>query len=605
MRRLFIIILIVSVFSRFAEAQEEEQVVFSSPGGFYENVFQLQLTNVNPDNHIRYTTNGNRPTASSPLYTESLVLNEEMYSKSDIYTIVNCPPDHFFHVDSVQHCIIIRAAVFDENDSCVSETVTNSYFINELGCDTHGLPVVSLCADSLDLFDYYTGIFIPGFHYNPHNPYLTGNYFMKGDEWERVINFEFYETDNEGINQVVGLRTHGNQQRWKSQKGMKIYAREEYGVKRLYYKFFETIPNESFKHILLRAFMGSWLGAGCNDYICGRIAEPLDFESLASRPAVLFLNGEYWGIYFISERPDERFLHDHLGVDKDSVNIMYGWHGEVDCGSPDDFLEFYHWMEHADLTQDDQYAYAESKIDMNNFIDYYIFEMFCGNRDWSNNNVRIWQVGNGKFRWIFYDGDSCFTYLDFDVFANAVYVGTEQYPSSTKSTLFFRRLYENEDFRQRFEERFVELASTTFACNNTLPVYNYIKNTLDGEVSNQSSRFGSPPSNHTLWVNYSMYLVNRFLNQRPEQIIDQLYGFLSVDEPLSEDVVIYPNPTNDIIRIQSDVVGCEIYDIVGKCVISVPTNVEEIHITNLQSGVYIIRLFMPNGNVVTKKIIKE
>ena len=188
----------------------------------------------------------------------------------------------------MQHCIIIRAAVFDENDSCVSETVTNSYFINELGCDTHGLPVVSLCADSLDLFDYYTGIFIPGFHYNPHNPYLTGNYFMKGDEWERVINFEFYETDNEGINQVVGLRTHGNQQRWKSQKGMKIYAREEYGVKRLYYKFFETIPNESFKHILLRAFMGSWLGAGCNDYICGRIAEPLDFESLASRPAVLF-----------------------------------------------------------------------------------------------------------------------------------------------------------------------------------------------------------------------------------------------------------------------------------------------------------------------------
>ena len=273
-----------------------DTVYFSASGGFYDNVLQLELSNINSNCHIHYTTNGNRPSAQSALYTEPLVLNESMYSKSDIYTIVNCPAEHFFPVDSVRHCIVVRAAVFDENDSCVSSIVTNSYFIGELGCDTHGLPAVSLCADSLDLFDYYTGILIPGFYYNPNNPYLTGNYFMKGREWERIINFEFYETDNEGLNQTVGLRTHGNQMRWKSQKGMKIYAREEYGKKRLRYKFFETIPNKSFKHLLLRPFMSSWLGAGCNDYVCGRLAETLDFESLASRPAVLFLNGEYWGI---------------------------------------------------------------------------------------------------------------------------------------------------------------------------------------------------------------------------------------------------------------------------------------------------------------------
>ena len=289
MKKLIIFILALTVFSNIIEAQDTEEVTFSAPGGFYENVFSLQLSNVDPNNHIRYTINGNRPTAQSTLYTESLVLNEEMYSHSDIYTIVNCPPNHFYLPTSIEHCIIIRAAVFDENDSCVSAVATNSYIINELGCDTHGLPVISLCADSLDLFDYYTGIFIPGVNYNQNSPYLTGNYFMKGDEWERVINFEFYETDNQGLNQVVGLRTHGNQQRWKSQKGMKIYAREEYGVKRLNYKFFETIPNESFKHLILRAFTSSWIGMGCNDYICGRLAEPLDFESLASRPAVLFL----------------------------------------------------------------------------------------------------------------------------------------------------------------------------------------------------------------------------------------------------------------------------------------------------------------------------
>lgn len=189
---------------------QNDTVVFSANGGFYDDVFALHLFSINTQNHIRYTTNGNRPTAQSSLYEEPLLLDYSKYSRSDIYTILNCPEQDFFLPDSIQHCIVIRAAAFDENDSCVSQVVTNSYFIKALGCDTHGLPAISLCADSLDLFDDTIGIFVPGVHYNPLNPYGTGNYFMKGREWERVSNIEFYEIgDNAGINQLVGLRTHG------------------------------------------------------------------------------------------------------------------------------------------------------------------------------------------------------------------------------------------------------------------------------------------------------------------------------------------------------------------------------------------------------------
>lgn len=69
--------------------------------------FSLELFNYYPQNHIRYTTNGNRPTAQSPLYDEPLILDENLYSKSDIYTIVNCPEIQFYLLDSVQHCIVI------------------------------------------------------------------------------------------------------------------------------------------------------------------------------------------------------------------------------------------------------------------------------------------------------------------------------------------------------------------------------------------------------------------------------------------------------------------------------------------------------------------
>ena len=227
---------------------QSEKVLFSIPGGFYEDSFQITLECFYPNHHIHYTTNGNSPTASSTLYTEPLTLSKDLHSTSDIYTIVNCIPSYFHPTDSVMHCIVIRAAVFDENDSCVSEVATNSYFIHSLGCDTHGLPVLSIATDSLSLFDYENGIFIPGIHYDPSDSTHTGNYCETGRAWERLANMEFYESDNSGINQQCGLRTHGGASRWYQQKGLKLYAREEYGKKKFHHNFFPNITIDKFKH---------------------------------------------------------------------------------------------------------------------------------------------------------------------------------------------------------------------------------------------------------------------------------------------------------------------------------------------------------------------
>ena len=316
--RKYLFSIVFALFVVLGAKAQNDTVLFSVKGGFYENVFALQLSRNNPQNHIHYTTNGNCPTAQSPLYTEPLVLDARLYSKSDIYTILNCPEQEFFLPDSVRHCIVIRAAVFDENDNCVSQVMTNSYFISALGCDTHGLPAVSVCADSLDLFDYERGIFVPGIYFDTLYPYFTGNYFMRGLEWERVCNFEYYELNNTGINQQVGLRTHGKKARYQGQKGMKIYAREEYGKKRIKHRFFENIPLDDFKHLCLKPYMSAWNGSGSKDYIMSRIAQHVNVESPSSRACVLFLNGEYWGLYYVAEKPDERFLEDHLDINIDS-----------------------------------------------------------------------------------------------------------------------------------------------------------------------------------------------------------------------------------------------------------------------------------------------
>ena len=592
--------LIIFVFCLVSlSAMAQWQVLFSANGGFYEETFELEMFSTYPQGHIRYTTNGNRPTAQSRQYVEPLVLDESLYSKSDIYTIVNCPEQEFFLPDSIRHCIVIRAAVFDENDSCISPVATNSYIIRALGCDTHGLPVVSLCADSLDLFDYERGIMVPGINFDSLNPYYSGNYFMKGREWERLSNIEFYEFDNTGINQLVGLRTHGKQSRWRSQKGMNIFAREEYGNKRLRHRFFETIPLDNFKHLSLKPYMSSWNGSGCKDYITGRMAEHLDVESLASRPLVLFLNGEYWGIYYVSEKPDERFLEDHYGIDIEAVSIINIWY-ELECGILNGYYSIYTWLETADLSDDEQYAYAEAHIDIANFIDYYVLELFANNADWPAYNVRMWQLGNGKWRWIFFDGDACLEYMDFDVFANAVYDGDNGYPSNRIATLFFRRLLENAQFRLRFQQRFNELVSTVFAYENTKPYFDYIKLKLQPEVPNQMERFGSPPSSMAEWELYCMGVIDQFLRERPVEILEELNDFLTIDEPQVVGFQCFPNPSSNEIHLffDGEAFGkgeIAIYDLMGRKVFaqSVTWNSGFNEITlnpDLQAGVYVLKM---------------
>lgn len=568
---------------------------FSAPGGFYDEVFALEINCGNPDYHIRFTTDGNEPTKQSKRYVGPISLDERMFSEANIYAKRNCEEELFYKPESILRCIIIRASVFDQDDNCVSTTITNSYFIKALGCDFHGLPVVSLCANDYDLFDEENGIFVPGRLFNPSNPKWTGNYYQRGTEWERPANFEFYELDNTGVNQQCGLRTHGGNGRRFQQKTLKIYARKKYGYKCFQHKFFEELTQDRFKHLVLRPFVSS--NGGCEDHICNRIAHEMGLECMADRPSVLFLNGEYWGIYYVKEKPDEHYLEDHYGIDPREINLQAGWWASgCESGSPDNYKALATWMAKADLTDEEQYAYAEAHIDIDNFIDYYLLELFIANFDWPVNNVRFWQQGEGKFRWMFYDGDSGLEYLDLDVYGNAVYEGEEIYPSFKGATLFFRRLLKSSTFQKRFADRFNQLIATTFAYENTKVYYDDIKRKLQDEAPRQFARFSPPetwyPKTVEEWLGRYMKQTELFLKHRSR------HKFLSMPAPKVLSMDSFLNVTNDRIpiRIQSESFGADemvLYDLKGKkvysvaCVLATGNNVVTIN-TQVCPGMYLI-----------------
>ena len=553
--------------SLIAFGQTEEKVVFSASGGFYETSFSLSLECLSELHHVRYTTNGATPDITSKLYEQPLWLDESLYSDSDIYTILTSPPDLFYLPDSIQHCIVIRAAVFDENDSCVSKTATNSYFIKALGCDSHGLATLSLCADSLDLFGYERGIMVPGIFFDSINPNLTGNYYQKGRDWERLVNVEFHDyVNNGGINQICGLRIHGNRARRYPQKGLKIYAREEYGKKRFTFPFFEPSPLNSFKHLVIKPYSSLYPYTGIQDYICSHIALDMGLEAGLSRPVALYLNGEYWGIYFLQEKIDERFLDDHFNIDLEHCNIVGNWNGLAEYGRPFDangdlieFVNMMDWLENADLSQEDEYQHLCELIDIDNFTDYIILETFIANNDWPANNMRCWKMDNGRWRWFFYDGDAALNNysidpfgnaIPLDVFGNATYTGEYNWPSSRKATLMFRRCLENPTFVSHFENRMLQLCQDVFAYENTVQYYHQVKDMMSPEIAAQSFRFGIP-SYFNYW-NWACTLTDNFLSNRVETYTVEYYDYVGLDEHSAwNSIAVYPNPAHGVLFVQT------------------------------------------------------
>lgn len=598
-KRLLTILFLVIVSWSFAQT---EKVFFSVPGGFYEDDFHVGLECIYPNHHIRFTTNGNSPTASSNLYTEPLNLNERLYSSSDIYTIVNCIPSVYHPTDGVKHCIVIRAAVFDENDSCISPVTTNSYFIRSLGCDTHGLPVLSIAADSLSLFDYETGIFIPGAHYDPADSTHTGNYCERGREWERLVNMEFYETDNSGINQLCGLRTHGGASRWYQQKGMRLYAREDYGKKKFSHRFFESTPVEKFKHLNLHPFRCSnWLQTGGQEHLAETVAATLDIDAMAVRQTVVFINGEYWGIYTLEESPDEHYVEDHYGYDSDQVNVLK-YFGVTQNGDGTDWWNFYTWINTADLSQPEQAEHAYSRLDMPSFIDYMLYEIYTANLDWPQNNVLQWQAEAGApFRWLFYDGDGCFTYPDHNAFENA----THQEGNSRVLNHFL----ENKDFRNSFYRRYVELLSSAFSVPYLQSVLEYYRQVVEGEIASQSDRFGFPESLQR-W-NDDMEKTEVFFRTRNDYFQQEILAFISVEDTLTTSFICAPNPSTGSFRIiihsnDNTILPLIIYDVTGRLVytrdlyIFPSENVIPVE-TGLSAGLYLVKI----GDVTSRLIITK
>ena len=155
------------------------------------------------------------------------------------------------------------------------------------------------------------------------------------------------------------------------------------------------------------------------------LVDGIDIDKQDYRPAILFINGEYWGIQNIREKVNEHFIAQHHNVDPDSVDILE-YFGQVVNGDSTDYIALHSFIESNSMTISENYEYVKTKMDVSNFIRYFVAQIYFDNRDWPGSNIKYWRKsGTGKWRWILYDTDFGYgfgdpsTFYESDLFSNS------------------------------------------------------------------------------------------------------------------------------------------------------------------------------------------
>ena len=557
--------------------QDQLALFFSTNSGFYNNDILLELTSSDSLSQIFYSRDGSTPNMQSELYTEPIFLNQNnspvnnsTIPTSDRWTIPKQTP---FKAN------VIRAIVY-RNGRAMSKVYTHTYFIHPKMETKYTFPIVSIIVDSSYLFCDTNGIYVAG---------LDRNYSQKGREWERPSFFQFFDISGScQLQQNIGIRTYGNKGRVMPQKSLLLYARSEYGKKRLNHSFFGDKENDQFKRLILRsASSNDWKNTLFKNELAQELARNLNLEHPASIPVITFVNGEYWGIHHLSERMDEYYIEDRFQLEKDSIDYLSS-NAIVEMGSSADFLSLYDYIHTHSLAENQYFEYVARQLDINNLIDYYAVELFLANTDWPYNNIKFWKAQNdGKWRWLFFDCDECMSYEYYNALGN--FINTSQYHQDFPewSTFLLHHLFKNENFNTHFRMRFEELLNNDFSSFRFFTLVDSLSALYKPEVAEHAIRWSGP--NDLIDWQESVKGLYSFGSIRPTQMKQLL------QEYFGSPFLIYPNPAKDKIHIKTTINSIEsgqisIYSSNGFLIETRECCNTTICLKNLTAGVYFLRL---------------
>lgn len=432
--------------------------ILSVAPGFYTTTQNVTLSSPDPNVTIRYTTDGSTPTTASTAYSAPI---------------------------SITLTTVLRARAFSSTPSIAeSFTETNTYLINE----TTTMNVISVSGPFNTLFSWSS------------QPIFCS--------------YEFFDMNKNFIEEFEGhAQKHGHDSWAYPQKGFKVYADDELGYKaKMEHKYFRSTLRDTFDMVILKAAgSDSWPGgpsksAHIRDAFCHTLAEKynLDMDFRRYEPTIVFVNGQYWGVYEIRERVDKDFFEYYYGKKESKVQNLRYWGGYVG-GTPAAGINAWNnlasFINTNNMAVQANYDVVKDSLNITSFQQFFILNEYLVNHDWLNWNTQWWRaIGNNPIKWRY----ACWDQDAICGLDNANYTGVNtigptndpcntstlfQNSTSIKHTQMLSSLMNSPEFVTKWKAEWINMLTGPLDCNNMIAHFDSLVNILTPEMQRQATRW--------------------------------------------------------------------------------------------------------------------
>ena len=436
---------------------------FEIPAGVYQKKFMLHVYSSDTKAELHYTTDGSIPTKESPRLTEALEMRKNTNLRVRAFRIGYLP----------------------------SEVATASYIFSA----KKKLPIASITAVYEDFWDYNTGIYVTGPNASKEEPYFGANYWQ---DWEKPVHLDFFDESGACVvSQDLGCKIGGNWSRAHPQKTLKLYAREKYGKNEIEYQFFKDKPISSFHMIMLRNSGNDFNYTQMRDGLISELAKNMDIDREAYQPAIVYINGEYFGIQNVREKQNKHYVAENYGYDKSDIDVMKNGY-ELTDGYADDYWEMRDFIENSDMSSSANYEKAKKLLDIPSYIDYYVLETYVVNEDWPGNNFSCWhsRSEDTPWRYLLFDCDFGFGIWSLERKVNlnmlewCTATDSDSYANDPETTALLRSLMKSPEFRRDYMNATADRLNTTLSPANVKNVIDSVYSLISSEMTNHIERWG-------------------------------------------------------------------------------------------------------------------
>ena len=467
---------------------------FSQTSGYYSGPFDLTLSSTDPNALIYYTTDGSRPDNSANLYTGP------------------------FNISSTS---VIKAVAYSTNGSVPPSFIDyHTFFIN----DTHTIPILSVSGDSVAIL-IEDGLQTIGSWWNgvPHEPQGT---------------IEWFDKNGVLLDKGTGeFNKHGNDSWAYDQRGFDYVMRDQFGYNHaLQDKVFNTKSRDKFQRVIVKAaandnypFSFGSSGAHIRDAYIQHLSQLADLrlDERSTKSCILYLNGQYWGVYEMREKVDDHDFTDYYyDQDKNNLQFLKTWGGTwIEYGGPQaqtDWDNLKNFITTNSMANQANYQTVKSQYNTGSIIDYFLLNSYVVCGDWLNWNTAWWRgmdtAGEKKkWRYTLWDMDNTFDHgtnytgvPTMSVNADPCDPSSLSDPGGQGHVPIWNELLNNSDFFDDYLNRWQDLANGYLSCDTMISILDSMIAVIDPEMPRQIAKWGGT---YTEWQS-NVQDVRDFINAR-------------------------------------------------------------------------------------------